>query len=469
MLLFLLSCVLLILGYVIYGTIVEKVFGISKNKTPAVKHPDGVDYIPFSTPKAFLVQFLNIAGLGPVFGAILGAVYGPVCLLWIVFGSIFAGAVHDYLSGMLSLRHDGKSLIYLMEVYFGKKVRYVALFLLVSMLLLVGAIFAKSPAEMLGQLSGSSTWLWLAIVFGYYFVATLLPIDKLIGRFYPLFALCLLVSSVCLIIALFMDEIPPFLNFQLSNLHPQNLPLFPLLFVTIACGAISGFHATQSPMIARCLEDEKHGRPVFYGAMIMEGIIALIWATLGICFYPTTSALLSSIQSVDAGGVVSEIARGLLGNIGGVITIASVIILAITTGDTCFRSARLTLADFFKLPQEKMKFRLILSLSVLAGGILLSIINVSTIWRYFGWFNQTLAMFTLWLVTVYLCKTNKCFCFSLIPAVFMTAVSSAYIAYDKLFLNLPVCVAHGAGVFVALLSLAGFLLWVKKETKQKMK
>ena len=463
MLLFLIACIALILGYCVYGLFVEKVWGISRAPTPAIKHPDGVDYIPFPTYKAFLIQFLNIAGLGPVFGAILGAVYGPVCLLWIVFGCIFAGAVHDYLSGMLSLKHDGKSLIYLMEIYFGKKIKYAALFLLVAMLLLVGAIFAKSPAQMLGQLTHSSMWIWLAVVFGYYFVATLLPIDKLIGRFYPIFALCLLGSSVCLIIALFMRDIPPFLNFTTENLHPKGLPLFPLLFVTIACGAISGFHATQSPMIARCLKDEKYGRPVFYGAMIMEGIVALIWATLGICFYPSTQHLLATINQVDAGGTVSEIAKGLLGNVGGMATIASVVILAITTGDTCFRSARLTLADFLKLPQEKIRFRLVLSLAVLAGGVFLSVINVATIWRYFGWFNQTLAMFTLWLVTVYLRKVGKCYWISLVPAVFMTAVSSAYVAYDKLFLNLSIPVAHGVGVVVALASLVGFLCFSKRK------
>ena len=462
MILFLLACGLLVLGYIFYGALVEKVFGISNAKTPAIKHPDGVDYIPFPTYKAFLIQFLNIAGLGPVFGAILGAVYGPVCLLWIVFGCIFAGAVHDYLSGMLSLKHDGKSLIYLMEIYFGKKFKYIGLFLLVAMLLLVGAIFAKSPAQILGQLTHSSMWIWLGVVFGYYFVATLLPIDKLIGRFYPVFALCLLISSVCLIIALFMGDVPPFLNFTTENLHPKGLPLFPLLFVTIACGAISGFHATQSPMIARCLKDEKYGRPVFYGAMIVEGIVALIWATLGICFYPSTGHLLASINQVDAGGVVSEIAKGLLGNIGGIATISSVVILAITTGDTCFRSARLTLADFFRWPQEKIRFRLILSLAVLAGGVFLSVINVATIWRYFGWFNQTLAMFTLWLVTVYLKKEGKCFWISLFPAVFMTAVSAAYVAYDQLFLNLSVPVAHGVGIVVALISLVGFLSFSKR-------
>ena len=462
MFLFLIACATLILGYCVYGLFVEKVWGISRAPTPAVKHPDGVDYIPFPTYKAFLIQFLNIAGLGPVFGAILGAVYGPVCLLWIVFGCIFAGAVHDYLSGMLSLKHDGKSLIYLMEIYFGKKFKYIALLLLVAMLLLVGSIFAKSPAQMLGQLTHSSMWIWLAVVFGYYFVATLLPIDKLIGRFYPLFGLCLIISSICLIIALFMRDIPPFLNFTTENLHPKGLPLFPLLFVTIACGAISGFHATQSPMIARCLKDQKYGRPVFYGAMIVEGVVALIWATLGICFYPSTQALLATITQSDAGGVVSEIAKGLLGNVGGVVTIASVVILAITTGDTCFRSARLCLADFLKLPQEKIRFRLILSVAVLAGGIFLSVINVSTIWRYFGWFNQTLAMFTLWLVTVYLKKTGKCFWISLVPAAFMTAVSAAYVAYDHLFLGLSVDTAQSVGGIVGLMSLVGFLGFSRK-------
>ena len=457
MILFFLACLTLILGYVVYGAFVEKVWGITNAKTPALQHPDGVDYIPMPTTKAFLVQFLNIAGLGPVFGALLGAIYGPVCLLWIVFGCIFAGAVHDYLSGMLSLKHDGKSLIFLMETYFGKRTKYIALFLLVSMLLLVGAIFAKSPASMIAKLNHTSVWIWLAVIFGYYFVATLLPIDKLIGRFYPVFALCLLVSSVLLLSILFTKDVPLFLNFDLSNHHPNGLPLFPLVFVTIACGAISGFHATQSPMMARCLTNQKYGRPVFYGAMILEGIVALIWATLGMCFYENSSALLTAVNQVDTGGVVSQISQGLLGQYGGLITIASVIILAITTGDTCFRSARLSLADFLKISQDKLPARLALTLLILTGGIILSLINVSTIWRYFGWFNQTLAMFTLWLVTVYLYKAKKCFWISLFPASFMTGVSCAYIAYDKLFLNLGVGVAHWIGGVMMVLSFIGFL------------
>ncbi len=467
MILFLLACLTLICGYIFYGTFVEKVWGITKAQTPAIQHPDGVDYIPLPTYKAFLIQFLNIAGLGPVFGALLGAIYGPVCLLWIVFGCIFAGAVHDYLSGMLSLKHDGKSLIFLFETYFGKRTKYVALFLLVTMLLLVGAIFAKSPASMIAQLTHTSLWIWLAMIFGYYFIATLLPIDKLIGRFYPLFALCLLVSSVLLISILFTKDVPLFLNFDIANHHPNGLPLFPLVFVTIACGAISGFHATQSPMIARCLTNQKYGRPVFYGAMILEGVVALIWATLGICFYENSDTLLAAVNRVDTGGVVSEIAQGLLGANGGMITIASVIILAITTGDTCFRSARLSLADFLKIPQDKLPTRLCLTLTILAGGVLLALINVATIWRYFGWFNQTLAMFTLWLVTVYLYENKKFFLISLFPASFMTGVSAAYVAYDKLFLNLGVQYAHWVGIVLTILSFVGFLFIAPRILKCK--
>ena len=469
MVLFLLACLALICGYVFYGALVEKVWGVTTAKTPAIQHPDGVDYLPMPTYKAFLIQFLNIAGLGPVFGAILGAVYGPVCLLWIVFGCIFAGAVHDYLSGMLSLHHDGKSLIFLMETYFGKRTKYIALFLLIAMLLLVGAIFAKSPAAMIAQLTHTQLWVWLGVIFGYYFIATLLPIDQLIGRFYPLFALCLLISSVLLISVLFTQDIPLWLNFNLHNHHPQALPLFPLVFVTIACGAISGFHATQSPMMARCLKDQKYGRPVFYGAMILEGIVALIWATLGICFYENSSALQGAIERVDTGGVVSEIARGLLGPVGGIMTIASVIILAITTGDTCFRSVRLSLADFLKLSQDKLRTRLTLTVLILAGGIGLALINVSTIWRYFGWFNQTLAMFTLWLVTVYLYKTHKFFWISLLPAAFMTGVSVACIVYDKLFLNLGVVPAHWAGGIAMVVSLILFLSLAPRRCKGRAK
>ncbi len=465
MLLFFLACLALVLGYVVYGTVVEKVFGIRSEKTPALRHHDGVDYIPMPTYKAFLIQFLNIAGLGPVFGALLGAIYGPVCLLWIVFGCIFAGAVHDYLSGMISLRNEGKSLTYLMEKYFGAKFRFVFLILLIAMLLLVGAIFAKSPAQMLGQMTHSPLWIWMIVIFGYYFLATLLPIDKIIGRFYPLFALCLLVSSILLVGILFTRDVPLFLGFDWANQHPAGLPLFPLMFITIACGAISGFHSTQSPMIARCLKDEKYARPVFYGAMITEGVVALIWATLGIMFYENSGALLASVSAGGAGGVVSEISKGLLGDWGSVLIISSVVILSITTGDTCFRSARLSCADFLKMPQEKLRYRLILTTAVLGGGVFLSVINVEKIWQYFGWVNQTLAMCTLWLTTVYLSRAKKFYWISFVPAVFMTIVSATYVAYAPLFLGLPIVYADFIGILVGLLSACLFLFY--RHAKEK--
>ncbi len=462
MVLFLMASVALIAGYFFYGAFVERVFGITKKATPAMQHGDGVDYIPMPTYKAFLIQFLNIAGLGPVFGALLGAMYGPVCLLWIVFGCIFAGAVHDYLSGMLSLRNDGKSLTFLMEKYFGARFRGVFLFLLIMMLLLVGAIFAKSPAQMLGQMTDMAVWIWLAVIFGYYFLATLLPIDKIIGRFYPLFALCLLVSSVLLIGMLAMGDVDPFLNFDLKNHHPNQLPLFPLMFITIACGAISGFHATQSPMIARCLKDERYARPVFYGAMIAEGIVALIWATLGITFFENSAALGAVIADTGTGGAVSQIAQGLLGKTGSILIVCSVVILSITTGDTCFRSARLSCADFFKMPQDKLGTRLVLTFFVLVGGVMLSLINVETIWRYFGWANQTLAACTLWLVTIYLRQAGKLYLISFIPAVFMTAVCTTYVAYDSLFLGLPIAVAHLIGAMCAVVLGVIFLCFRRK-------
>ena len=466
MILFLIACISLILGYMFYGAFVEKVFGLSSKDTPAVRLNDGVDYMVMPTYKAFLIQLLNIAGLGPVFGAILGALYGPVCLIWIVIGCIFAGAVHDYLSGMLSLRNDGKSLTYLMETYFGKKFRFVFLFILIAMLLLVGAIFAKSPAQMLASLSNLPLWFWLSIIFGYYFIATLLPIDKVIGRFYPLFALCLIVSSILLTVVLFTKGIPLFLNFDLTNHHPEKLPIFPLMFITIACGAISGFHSTQSPMIARCLKDEKYGRPIFYGAMITEGIIALMWATLGIAFYENSHALQAVITAGSTGAVVSDISKGLLGAYGSILTITSVVILAITTGDTCFRSARLSCADFLKLSQDKLVSRIALTIFVLGGGIILSAINVQTIWQYFGWINQTLAVCTLWMISIYLKQNGKNYLISMIPAIFMTAVSITYVAYDSLFFNLNICASKYIGVILAIVTGIVFLIYGPSSPKQ---
>ncbi len=472
MILFLSACALLVAGYLFYGAFMEKVFQMNpNNKTVAYKINDGVDYMPMPTWKIFLIQLLNIAGLGPVFGAILGALYGPVCLLWIVFGCIFAGAVHDYMSGMLSLRYKGKSLTFLIETFFGKKSRFFFLFFVTFMLLIVGAIFARSPAQMLADISPLSFHFWLTVIFGYYFLATLLPIDKIIGRFYPIFGLLLIVSTVALMGVLFSRGIDFYPNLTDWNQNPNGKPIFPLLFVTIACGALSGFHATQSPMMARCLKNEKYGRPVFYGAMIVEGFLALIWATLGIAFYQGSAGLQAALgSSGNAGAVITQIAKDFLGPFGSILVISSVVILSITTGDTCFRSARLSCADFMGVSQKKMNKRIVLSALVLAGGIFFTSINISTIWNYFSWLNQTLATLTLWVITIYLRRKKRLYWVSLLPALFMTWISSTYVGYDKLFLHLPLELAQTFGALVTFVLFSYFAAYPKlKDLKRKRK
>ena len=464
--LFLLACLALIVGYIFYGLLAEKIFGISEKKTPAVQKADGVDFIPLPPYKIFLIQFLNIAGLGPVFGAILGAVYGPVCLFWIVLGSIFAGAVHDYFSGMISLRHDGKSATFLIEQYLGKHARYIGMALIIFMLLLVGSIFASSPAKMLQEMTGTSLTIWLCVIFGYYFLATLLPIDKIIGRFYPVFGLCLILSTFLLLFFLFKSGTEFYPNLNFHNQHPKGLPIFPLMFVTIACGAISGFHSTQSPMMARCLTHEKYGRPIFYGAMITEGIVALIWATLGISFYQGSAALGKAVGTIQPGGVVSEVSKGLLGDTMSVFVVISVIILSITTGDTCFRSARLSCADFFKVSQKQFSKRLALTLALFAGGIALAMIDTDKIWTYFGWLNQSLACTMLWVSSFYLKGKKKNYWITLVPAVFMTAVCSTYFAYAPILLGLPYRASVIFGVSVATIFGVLFLFRPFRKTTQ---
>lgn len=460
---FLLAVAALVLGYLIYGKIVEKIFKINeKAVTPAVAKRDNVDYMALPTWRVFLIQFLNIAGLGPVFGAILGALYGPVALLWIVFGSIFAGGVHDYMAGMISVRNGGQSLVPLVEKYLGSRVKNLFLIFMVFFLLLLGSVFAMSPAQMLANLSQTPFIWWIIAIFGYYFLATLLPIDKIIGRFYPLFALLLIVVSAAMIIVLFVDDKEFYPNLTLSNLHPKGLPIFPLMFVTIACGALSGFHATQSPLMARCLANEKYGRSIFYGAMITEGIVALIWATLGMAFYQGSDGLNEVITQSGPGGVVSGVANGYLGAIGGMLAVLSVVLLSITSGDTAFRSARLTIGDYWQKENKSIKKRLTISALVLSGGIILSFFDVTTIWVYFGWANQCLATITLWMATFYLYKEHKCFWLTLIPAGFMTSVCTTYIMYDKIGFRLPLDWSISVGSFMAVILVVWFVLKHRK-------
>lgn len=467
MALFFLSLLLLILGYLTYGIIVEKVFDIRPNhKTPAITYMDGVDYMPLPPWRVFLIQFLNIAGLGPVFGAILGALYGPVCLFWIVLGSIFAGGVHDYLSGMISMCYRGRTLSYFVEIFLGKKFCVFFLFILIVLLLIVGSIFAKTPAMMLSNLIGMDFVFWLMIIFGYYFLATMLPIDKVVGKLYPFFAAALLLATVLLLGALVKNGYDFYPDLTTLNQNPNGKPIFPLMFITIACGALSGFHATQSPMMARCLTNEKYGRPIFYGAMILEGVVALVWATLSIAFFHGTGGLNEALGAGgNAGKVVSEISQGLLGNWGKILTVSSIVLLAITSGDTALRSARLSLADFFEIKQQKIVNRLLLSALIFACAMTLAFIDLNKIWLYFGWTNQMLATIMLWIGALYLKHKKHFYFIALVPAMFMTAVCGTYFGYSELMLRQDLYVSVGIGIGITVLVTLCFFAFSKHVKK----
>ena len=466
MIVFLSAAAALIGGYFIYGGIVERIFGIDENKpTPAVAKRDDVDFMPLPVWRVFLIQFLNIAGLGPVFGAVLGALYGPVALLWIVLGCIFAGGVHDYMAGMISLKEGGKSLGPLVEKYVGSKTKNFLLIFTIFFLLLLGAVFAMSPARMLADLSKTPFVWWIVAVFGYYFLATLLPIDKIIGRFYPVFALLLLGVTAALLIVLFINGGEFYPELSLANRHPQKLPVFPLMFVTIACGAVSGFHATQSPLMARCLSNEKYGRPIFYGAMITEGLVALVWATLGMAFYRNAGALNAVIAASGPGGVVSDVANGYLGRVGGIFAVLAVVLLSVTSGDTAFRSARLAVGDYWNKGEKSFAERMTISVLVLSGGIAISFFDLTALWTYFGWANQCLAVVTLWTASFYLRQNGKRFWIALLPAGFMSTVCVTYIMYDKIGFGLPWKASVAAGIAVSLTAMICFVLFKGKNKK----
>lgn len=450
---------LLVAGYFIYGTFVDRVFGPDPNRpTPAITMNDGVDYVEMSSKKIFLIQLLNIAGLGPIFGPILGALYGPAALIWIVIGCIFAGAVHDYFSGMLSIRSGGQSIPDVVGNHLGIGFKQFMRIFSIILLLLVGVVFVLGPAKLLGSMTGLAVPAWVAIIFAYYFLATILPVDKIIGRLYPLFGAILIFMAVGLSAALIFKGYQFFPEMTLSSLHPKELPMWPLMFITIACGAISGFHATQSPLMARCVRNEKHGRPLFYGAMIGEGVIALIWATLGMSFYSGAEALNTALGQGGPAYVVNEISTALLGPFGGFLAIIGVVILPISSGDTAFRSARLIIADFFKLQQKETGKRLMLAIPLFVIGFLVSRGDFGLIWRYFGWANQTLATIVLWTSAAYLIKEAKLHWIATIPATFMTAVAATYLAYAKIGFGLPMSLATPIGIAVAVFSLAIFMI-----------
>ena len=448
---------LLVAGYFIYGKFIERIFGPKPERaTPAITMADGVDYVPMSDKKVYLVQLLNIAGVGPIFGPILGALYGPVAMLWIVFGCIFAGAVHDYFSGMLSVRAKGASVPTVVGEHLGTAAKHFMNLFAVVLLMLVGVVFVLSPAGLLANLTSTDLVYWIVAIFAYYILATIVPIDQIIGRFYPIFGALLVFMSVGLIVGLIVSG-KGFYNtgMDFSNLHPTELPLWPLLFITIACGAVSGFHATQSPLMARCMQNEKSGRFIFYGAMIGEGIIALIWCTLGLSFYDSTEALNATMANGGPAAVVHEVSTSLLGTVGGILAILGVVILPITSGDTAFRSARLIVADFLKMTQKPLVKRLLIAIPMFILGFIISKAEFGVIWRYFGWANQTTAVIMLWAAAAYLIKEGKLHWICTIPAIFMTAVVITYLANAPIGFGLAMNVSTIIGlVSTALITLA---------------
>lgn len=479
---FLLCVVALVLGYIFYGKFVDRVIGPDPSRlTPAFTKTDGLDYVPMPTWKAYMIQFLNIAGTGPIFGAIMGAKFGPSAYLWIVLGSIFAGAVHDYLAGMVSLRQGGASLPEIIGRYNGRVVKDVMLVFTVFLLILVGGVFVYSPAIILGDMidGGSVTTVMIccAVIFVYYIIATLLPVDKIIGKIYPLFAVALIFMAVAMMICLVVKwpSIPEFWD-GLANRGPSvgvnGQPIFPCLFITIACGAVSGFHATQSPMMARCMKNETLGRPIFYGAMITEGIVALIWAAVAsYFFFDGGAADVDSSISASAPEVVTAISKSWLGIFGSFLALLGVVAAPITSGDTALRSARMIVADFLHLDQSKRRNRLLICIPLFVVVAFVLWLNIAdddgfnTIWRYFAWANQSLSIFTFWALATFLAKHRKGMRYLIaeIPGMFMTMVCVGYICNAHIGFGLPVVTSACIGAAVAVLISSVFYFLVLKK------
>ncbi len=469
------SFVVLIIGFIVYSRVTENVFCPDDRQTPAIAKNDGVDNVPMPTWKIFLIQLLNIAGTGPIFGALMGAVFGPIVFLWIIFGSVLAGAVHDYMCGMISSRHDGASIAELSGLYLGNVAKWFMRIFSILLLILCGTVFVTSPAELLNKLTPA--WMngtfWAIVILAYYLLATLLPIDTLIGKIYPIFGVLLIIMAAAVIGGIVFSGHYTIPEITLRNLHPDGTPVWPYMFITVACGAISGFHATQSPMMAKCIKTEKEGRRVFYGAMISEAVIALVWAAAGVSFYGSTE-LLNNALGNGASNVVYDISTGVLGAFGGVLAVAGVVVCPITSGDTAFRSARLILAETFNLDQQKIKNRLLITIPLLAIGAQLTWFAITysdgfqIIWRYFSWSNQTLAMIALWVATAYLLKEGKSRFGSLLtalPAAFMTAVSITYILIAKEGFQLNQTLGYFAGIDAAIIMFITYMVALIKKKK----
>ena len=476
MITFLSAILALLIGYFVYGKFIERFFGANnKIKTPAIRLEDGVDFIPMPTWKMFTIQFLNIAGLGPIFGAILGAMYGPVAYIWIVLGCIFMGAVHDYFSGMLSIRNDGASLPEIVGKYLGMIAKVILAIITFALLIMVGVAFVTGPAGLLKDLTDGGLHYWLYGIFGYYLIATLLPINKIIGKIYPIFGAALLIMAFSIAGIMIYNGFNGSFHLnelsidQLKNLHtnPTQNILYPMMFIVISCGAISGFHSTQSPMMARCMRKESYGRPVFFGAMIAEGIVAIIWATAAMNYFGTATGLNNTIASGhNPAWVVNEICNTWLGQVGAIFAIVGVIACPITTGDTAFRSARLMIADFFKLEQKSLKSRLIVSIPLFILGFILSQLSFGTIWKFLGLFNQLLATVMLWAAAKYLVEKKKNHFIISLPATFMTAICATFILvapYKNGGLAIDISLGYTIGVGIALVIFSWFLFTAKKK------
>lgn len=468
---FTLALVALIAGYMIYGSYVNKVFGPDDRKTPALTKADGVDFIPMPTWRIFMIQFLNIAGLGPIFGAIMGAQFGTASYLWIVLGTIFAGAVHDFFSGTLSIRNGGENLPELVGRYLGANTRKVMVLFTMILMILVGAVFVSGPAELIAGMTPDylNEMFWVIVILLYYILATVLPVDKIIGKIYPLFAIALLFMAGGILVMLYVKspDLPEM--WDGFGVKYEKNPVFPMMFISIACGAISGFHATQSPLMARCMTSERHCRPIFYGAMVAEGIVALIWAAAATYFFQE-NGIIDQItgKAFSGAAVATSISKEWLGAFGGVLAMLGIVAAPITSGDTALRSARLIAADFLHIDQKPVRKRLLICipLFLITMGVLIYSLRdaegFKTIWRYFAWCNQTLSVFTLWAITVYLVQSRKNFYISLIPALLMTLVCSTYICIAPEGFHLPQVLSYVIGGTCTLAGLVWFILWYRK-------
>ncbi len=485
MITFCIALVALFAGYFIYGKFIEKVFVIdTRRKTPAIANPDGVDFVPLPGWKIFMIQFLNIAGLGPIFGAIMGAKFGTSAFLWIVVGSIFAGAVHDYLAGMVSLRNNGESLPETIGRYLGKSAKLIMRVFTIILMILVGVVFVAGPADLLAMLTPQSldSTFWILCIFVYYIIATMFPVDKIIGKVYPIFAIALIFMAAGILVMLFVSfptlpEITDGLENKIAN--PENNPIFPMLFISIACGAISGFHATQSPLMARCMTNERQGRKIFYGSMITEGVVALIWAAAATYFFsPEGQEFFGVTDAAKTNGnasiIVDIISNKWLGVVGGALAILGVVAAPITSGDTAFRSARLIIADFLHIGQRTIKNRLLICVPMFVVAIFILVYNLSDpagfekIWRYFAWSNQTLSVFTLWAITIYLAQRKKLYWTTLIPALFMTCVSISYILFDRSGIALPYSISVITAIAISAMSAIWFFVKLPKIQENKL-